>query len=436
MKKSIVTFAIFFLFATANYSQTMPPDADAKLWQKALTIHKKALIVDGHNDITSPMYDEDFSLASNSVGKYHLDGDPFHSDFSRIKQGNITGLFFSIYVSRTYAEKSPFGSMQRAMNLIDTVYREAEKNPDKMMIATSTADIRQAKKQGKIAALMGIEGGHAIEDSLFALRNFYRLGVRYMTLTHNNTNNWADACCDKDKDGNPVKPYGGLNDFGNEVVKEMNRLGMLVDLSHVSDDTMRDVLEIATAPVIYSHSSAREFSDHPRDVPDDILKLIPKNGGVVMINFYPAFLDQRYLDEDRARDKKLENELKDLAEKYKDNKQKFNEEKRKLYAANPIYVPSYTKIVDHIDHVKKIAGIDYVGIGSDYDGVPGLPTGMNGAEDLVLVTYEMLKRGYTEQEINKVLGENFMRAFAKAENVARISSRKISGEGSLKKLKN
>ncbi|MDQ3635201.1 MAG: dipeptidase [Acidobacteriota bacterium] len=436
MKKSIVTFAIFFLFATANYSQTMPPDADAKLWQKALTIHKKALIVDGHNDITSPMYDEDFSLASNSVGKYHLDGDPFHSDFSRIKQGNITGLFFSIYVSRTYAEKSPFGSMQRAMNLIDTVYREAEKNPDKMMIATSTADIRQAKKQGKIAALMGIEGGHAIEDSLFALRNFYRLGVRYMTLTHNNTNNWADACCDKDKDGNPVKPYGGLNDFGNEVVKEMNRLGMLVDLSHVSDDTMRDVLEIATAPVIYSHSSAREFSDHPRDVPDDILKLIPKNGGVVMINFYPAFLDQRYLDEDRARDKKLENELKELAEKYKDNKQKFNEEKRKLYAANPIYVPSYTKIVDHIDHVKKIAGIDYVGIGSDYDGVPGLPTGMNGAEDLVLVTYEMLKRGYTEQEINKVLGENFMRAFAKAENVAHISSRKISGKGSLKKLKN
>lgn len=436
MKKSIVTFAIFFLFATANFSQTMPKDADAKLWQKALTIHKKALIVDGHNDITSPMYDEDFSLASNSVGKYHLDGDPFHSDFSRIKQGNITGLFFSIYVSRTYAEKSPFGSMQRAMNLIDTVYREAEKNPDKMMIATSTADIRQAKKQGKIAALMGIEGGHAIEDSLFALRNFYRLGVRYMTLTHNNTNNWADACCDKDKDGNPVKPYGGLNEFGNEVVREMNRLGMLVDLSHVSDDTMRDVLEIATAPVIYSHSSAREFSDHPRDVPDDILKLIPKNGGVVMINFYPAFLDQRYLDEDRARDKKLENELKELAEKYKENKQKFNEEKRKLYAANPIYVPSYTKIVDHIDHVKKIAGIDYVGIGSDYDGVPGLPTGMKGAEDLVLVTYEMLKRGYTETEINKVLGENFMRAFAKAENVARISSRKISGEGSLKKLKN
>jgi membrane dipeptidase len=198
---------------------------------------------------------------------------------------------------------------------------------------------------------------------------------------------------------------------------------------------MRDVFEISTAPVIYSHSSAREFADHPRDVPDDILKLLPKNGGVIMINFYPGFLDQRYLDEDRARDKKLEKELRELEEQYKDDKQKYNEEKRKLYAANPIYVPSYTKIVDHIDHVKKVAGIDYIGIGSDYDGVPSLPTGMNGAEDLVLVTYEMLKRGYTETEIRKVLGENFMRAFSKAEDVAKINSRKISGDGSLEKMK-
>ncbi len=426
---------IVSLLSTNIFAQTMPKDADATLWQKALKIHKKALIVDGHNDITSPMYDEDFSLTANSLGKFHLDGDPFHSDFSRIKTGNITGLFFSIYVSRTYEEESPFGSMSRAMNLIDTVYREAEKNPDKMMIATSTKDIREAKKKGKIAALMGIEGGHAIENSLYGLRNFYRLGVRYMTLTHNNTNNWADACCDKDKDGKEVKPHGGLTDFGKEVVREMNRLGMLVDLSHVSDDTMRDVFEISTAPIIYSHSSARTFSDHPRDVPDDILKLLPKNGGVIMINFYPGFLDQRYLDEDRARDKKLETELKKSEENYKNDKQKYNEEKRKLYAANPIYVPSYTKIVDHIDHVKKIAGIDYVGIGSDFDGIPGLPTGMNGAEDLVLVTYEMLKRGYTEPEINKVLGENFMRAFAKAEDIAKVNSRKISGDGSLEKMK-
>lgn len=426
--------AILFALSISIIGQTMPEGADAALWKKALKIHNKAIIVDGHNDITSPMYDEDFSLTTNSLGKFHLDGDPFHTDFSRIKNGNITGLFFSIYVSRTFAEKDPKGSMRRAMDLIDTVYRETEKNPDKMMIATSTKDIREAKKKGKIAALMGIEGGHAIEDSLYSLRNFYRLGVRYMTLTHNNTNNWADACCDR-KDDKPYKPYGGLNDFGKEVVREMNRLGMLVDLSHVSDDTMRDVFEISTAPIIYSHSSAREFSDHARNVPDDILKLLPKNGGVIMINFYPAFLDQRYLDGDRARDKKLESELKALDEKYKNDRQMFYAEKRKLFAANPIYTPSYTKIVDHIDHVKKVAGIDYVGIGSDYDGVPGLPTGMSGAEDLVLVTYEMLKRGYTETEVRKVLGENFMRAFSKAEQVAKINSRKVSGDGSLMKMK-
>ena len=411
----------------------MPRDADPLIWQKALKIHRKALIVDGHNDITSPMFDDDFDLASNSLGKNHyVDGTPFHSDFSRLAMGNITGVFFSIYVSRTYAKDG--GSARRALDLIDTVYREAEKSPGRMMIATSTRDIREAKKRGKIAALMGIEGGHAIENSLFALRDFYRLGVRYMTLTHNNTNGWADACCDRSEDGKPFRPFGGLNDFGREVIREMNRLGMLVDLSHVSDDTMKDVLEISTAPVIYSHSSARKFSDHPRDVPDEMLKLTAKNGGVVMVNFYPAFLDQRYLDEDRARDVRLRTEIKELNEKYKDDQPGLNKEMRELYAANPIYVPSYTRIVDHVDHIRDVAGIDHVGIGSDFDGVPILPEGMNGAEDLVLVTYEMLRRGYSAKDINKVLGENFMRVFEKAEQVAGIGTRKISGSGSLKRL--
>ncbi|MEZ5425999.1 MAG: dipeptidase [Pyrinomonadaceae bacterium] len=434
MKIKILTAAVLLVFCHSVSSQTMPAGADPALWQKALKIHRKALIVDGHNDITSPMYDEDFDLTSNSVGKYHFDGTPFHTDFSRLQKGNITGVFFSIYVSRTFARDG--GSARRALDLIDTVYREAEKHPNRMMIATSTRDILQAKKRGKVAALMGIEGGHAIEDSLYALRDFYRLGVRYMTLTHNNTNNWADACCDRTEDGKEFKPYGGLNDFGREVIREMNRLGMLVDLAHVSDDTMRDVLEISTAPVIYSHSSARKFSDHPRDVPDDILKLVAGNGGVVMVNFYPGFLDQRYLDEDRARDKRLEKEIKEINEKYKDDQLKLNEEMRKLLAANPIYTPSYTRIVDHIDHIRDVAGIDYIGIGSDYDGVPLLPEGMNGAEDLPLVTYEMLRRGYSEKDILKILGGNFMRVFEKAEQVARTGSRKISGEGSLKKLKN
>ncbi|MCO6512636.1 MAG: dipeptidase [Aridibacter famidurans] len=425
MKKTFLYVSLLLLATTTVIGQTMPAGADPAIWQKALKLHKKALIVDGHNDVTTPMYDEGFDLTSNSVGKYHIEGTPFHTDFARLKAGNITGVFFSIYVSAEYATTG--GSMERAMNLIDTVYREAEKYPGKMMMATSTADIRKAKKEGKVAALMGIEGGHAIEDSLYALRNFYRLGVRYITLTHNNTNNWADACCDK-------KPHGGLSDFGKDVIREMNRLGMLVDISHVSDDTMRDVFEVSTAPVIYSHSSSRKFSDHPRNVPDDILRLLAKNGGVIMINFYPGFLDQRNLDEDAARAKKFEKELAEINEKFSDDPERQNAAVRELYAANPIYFPPYTRIVDHIDHVRDVAGIDVIGIGSDYDGVPWLPEGMNGAEDHVLVTYEMLRRGYSEEDVLKVLGGNFMRAFEKAEKVAKIGSRKISGEGIQQKL--
>lgn len=424
---ALLSLAFLSLTPLSINAQTMPKDADAKLWAQALKIHKKAIIVDGHNDITSPMVDEDFDLATNSVGKFHKDGDPFHTDLARLKASGITGNFFSIYVSSSYVRTG--GSMRRAMDLIDATYRETEKHSDLLTICTTAAEIRAAKKKGKICSLMGIEGGHAIEDSLYALRDFYRLGVRYMTLTHNNTNNWADACCDTSAGGNR---HGGLNDFGREVIKEMNRIGMLVDLSHVSDDTMNDVLEMSTAPVIYSHSSARVYSDHKRNVPDDILKRVAKNGGVVMINFYPAFIDQRFRDESAARSAKLKPQLDALAAQYKDDREGLNAAQRKLYAENPIYTPSYTKIVDHIEHVIKTAGIDYVGLGSDYDGIPLLPTGMEGMEDLVLVTYEMLKRGYNEKDIRKVLGENFLRAFAQAEKVA--GARKISGGGSQKKL--
>ncbi len=424
---------LLLLFPVSVFAQTMPKDADAKLWQKALKIHKSAIIVDGHNDIPSPMYAEDFTLTSNSLGKFHKDGDPFHTDFSRFDKSGITGEFFSIYVSGEFAKKG--GAARHALDLIDTVYREAENNSGKMSVCTTAAHIRQAKKDNKLCALMGIEGGHAIEDSLFALRDFYRLGVRYMTLTHNNTNNWADACCDhREGDDKFYQPYGGLNDFGREVVREMNRLGMLVDLSHVSDDTMRDAIEVSTSPVIFSHSTTRKFSAHPRTVPDDVLQMLKKNGGIVMINFYPAFLDQRYWDEDRARDKKLEKEIKAIEEKYKDDAEKLNAEKRKLIAENPIYTPTYERIVDHIDYIKNTIGIDYAGIGSDFDGVPLLPVGMDGMEDLALVTYEMLRRGYDETEIKKVLGENFMRVLEKNERNAKTNSGKISGNGSLKKV--
>ena len=424
--KKFTCLLLLFIFAVSSFAQTMPSGADKILWEKALKIHKKAIIVDGHNDIPSPMTDDNFDLATDSIGKYHLDGDPFHTDLNRFKLSGITGEFFSIYVSGDTLKTG--GAMRRAMDLIDATMREVEKHPNALVFCTTADDIRRAKKQKKVCALMGIEGGYAIENSLYALRNFYRLGIRYMTLTHNVTHDWAETHRDNGKGK-------GLTDFGKTVVREMNRLGMLVDISHVSDKTMSDVLDVSTAPIIASHSSARAVADHTRNVPDEILKRIPQNGGVIMVNFYPAFLDKKYNDDENARTARLKPQMDALREKYKDDQQAFNEAERKLLAENPIDIPSYTRIVDHIDHIKKVAGIDYVGIGSDFDGVPLLPKGMNGMEDLVLVTYEMLRRGYTEQEIRKVLGENFLRAFSKAEQVAKINTRQISGEGSLMKIK-
>jgi membrane dipeptidase len=415
IKTKIISFLVLCVFAGSTFPQKMPKDADAKLWAQALKIHKKAVIVDGHNDIPSPMVDEDFDLGTNSIGKFHQDSYPFHSDLNRFKQSGMTAEFLSIYVSESYATSG--GSARRALDLIDATYRQVEKYPDQLMLCTTASDIQSAKKQDKLCVFMGIEGGHAIEDSLYALHDFYRLGVRYMTLTHSNTNNWADACCSAAK-------HNGLSDFGKEVVKEMNRLGMLVDISHVSDDTMNDVLDISIAPVFFTHSSARKLSDHKRNLPDEILKRVTKNGGVVMINFYPLFLDQRYLDEFNSREQRLKTQIDALREQHNDKAI------QQLYAAHPIYLPSFTKIVDHIDYIKQVAGIDSIGIGSDFDGIPLLPEGMNGAEDLALVTYEMLRRGYSEKDILKVLGGNFMRAFEEAETVARIHSRKIS---SLKK---
>ncbi|HEY8562049.1 MAG TPA: dipeptidase [Pyrinomonadaceae bacterium] len=421
MKKYTALF-LLFVFSLSTHAQTMPAGADPKLWAQALKIHQKAIVIDGHNDITSPMVDEDFDLIADTVGKFHRDGDPFHTDLNRFKKSGITGEFFSIYVSGT--NKTP---MRRAMELIDATNREVEKHGDVLASCTTAEEIRRAKKQKKICALMGIEGGYAIENSLYALRNFYRLGIRYMTLTHNVSHDWADAHRGEAKNN-------GLSPFGKEVVKEMNRLGMLVDISHVSAKVMNDVLDVSTAPIIASHSGAYGVNPHTRNVPDDVLKRVAQNGGVIMINFYPSFLDERTNREENERAARLKAQTDALREQFKDNPDGYNEAERKLMAENPIFIAPYARIVDHIDHIKRVAGIDFVGIGSDYDGVPFLPAGMNGMEDLALVTYEMLRRGYTEAEIRKVLGENFLRAFSKAETVARAGARGISAGGSLMKI--
>lgn len=419
----IAAFIALLSFSSLAFAQTMPAGADPALWAKALKIHKKAIIVDGHNDITGPMVDADFNLGDSSVGKLQPSGDPMHTDIVRLKAGGLTGEFMSIYVGGdTWKEGR---AMVRAMELIDATNREVERHPGDLVSCTTADQIRRAKKAGKICLLMGIEGGYAIDNSLYALRNFYRLGVRYMTLTHNVAHDWADAHRD-------IK-HNGLTDFGKEVVREMNRLGMLVDISHVSEKVMSDVLDIARAPVIASHSGARGVNDHTRNVSDAILKRLPQNGGVIMVVFYPSFLDERTNREENERSARLKPQIDAIREQYKNDRDAMNKAIADLEERNPIYLADYKRIVDHIDHIRKVAGIDHVGLGSDFDGVPFLPTPMKGTEDLPLITYEMLRRGYTEQEIRKVLGENFLRAFAQAEKVA--GNRQISAGGSLMKLK-
>jgi membrane dipeptidase len=406
--------------SVASQSSTQPaqPARDERLWQKALKIHRSAIVVDTHNDITTMMIDDRYDLGTSSVGKYH-------TDLARMKEGGLTAEFFSVFVDKKFVKEG--GSARRALDQIDLVYRAAERYPKDIMMATTAADIRRAKKEGKIAALMGIEGGHAIENSLMALRDFYRLGVRYMTLTHNNTNDWADSSRDEAK-------HNGLTDFGKEVVREMNRMGMLVDVSHVSDKTMSDALDVSTAPIIASHSSARALSNHPRNIPDDLLRRIAKNGGVVMVNFYPVFIDQKALDADKARDVRLKPQLDALDAQFKDDPKRLADERQKLMDANPLPPTPLSIVIDHIDHIAKVAGIDHVGIGSDFDGVPSLPEGMKDISQLPNITYELLRRGYSEKDIRKILGENFLRAFAEAERVARASSRNLSGEGSQRRL--
>ena len=407
--------------APSKPAQTQGPQLSAReaaLWRRAMAIHRSSIVVDTHNDILSMMTDDNYDLGVSSVGKYH-------TDLARMKQGGVTAEFFSVYVDRKYATEG--GSARRALDMIDYVYRAVERHPRQLMFATSTADIRRAKAQGKIAALMGIEGGHAIEDSLMALRDFHRLGVRYMTLTHNNTNNWADSCCDAAK-------HNGLSDFGKEVVREMNRIGMLVDVSHVSDKTMSDVMDISTAPVIASHSSARALGDRPRNIPDDLLRRFAKNGGVVMVNFFPAFIDKNVIEASKARAERLKPQLDDLAKKYKDDPKRLEEERDKLFAANPLPATPLSVLIDHFDHIAKVAGVDHVGIGSDFDGVSSLPVGMEDISKLPSITFELLKRGYSERDVRKILGGNFMRAFAQAERVAR-RSKTISGDGSIRRIK-
>jgi membrane dipeptidase len=360
--------------------EAQPITDDAKLRERAAKLHREAIVIDTHNDVTSPITDEGFDLgARDTSGK-------IQTDIPRMKEGGLDAEFFAIYVSSKYAKEG--GAARRALDMIDGVYEQARRHPGSLEMAFTSDDIRRIHRSGRVAALMGIEGGHAIEDSLSTLRQFYRLGVRYMTLTHTNTNNWADSAGGIN---NPAeKRHGGLSDFGREVVREMNRMGMMVDISHVSDETFQDVIETSQAPVIASHSSCRALTNVPRNMTDDMLRALARNRGVVMINFYNGFINTEYAKPGAP------------------------------YPTKPADKATMEMLIQHFEHAIKVAGIDHVGIGSDFDGIDGLaPTGMEDVSKLPVIAYELLKRGYSDADVKKVLGENLLRVMSEVESVAR-----------------
>jgi membrane dipeptidase len=377
---------------------------DAKLRERAMKLHREAIVIDTHNDITSAITNDGFDMgAKDTSGKNQ-------TDIPRMKEGGLDADFFAIYVAASYARNG--GSARRALDMIDGVYEQARRHPESLEMAFTSDDIRRIHKKGKIASLMGIEGGHAIEDSLSALRLFYRLGVRYMTLTHTNTNNWADSSGDVN---NPnVKHHNGLTDFGREVVREMNRLGMMVDISHVSDKTFWDAIETSQAPVIASHSSARALTDVPRNMTDDMLKAVAKKGGIVMVNFGKSFVNTKYVKPSPETLAKMD----EIRNQYSGDLRTMREKLRELQGPAP-RVP-LDMLIEHFVHIAKVAGVDHVGIGSDFDGVGGqLPEGMEDISKLPAITYELLKRGYSDADVKKVLGENFLRTMAEVERVAK-----------------
>jgi membrane dipeptidase len=413
-------FACFLLVSTAAFAQQHPhkkaataaPAARQKA-DPAAAIHQSALIVDTHADTPQRFLDENFDLGENTpVSSGHI-------DLEKIKQGNLGAEFFSIWVEPEF--KGHYA--KRAMDLIDSVYQQAARHPDKVSMAFTADDIMRAHEQHKFAALMGIEGGHAIENDIRLLRDFYRLGVRYMTLTWSNTNEWADSSGDV-QDPN-VRHHNGMTDFGKDVVREMNRLGMIVDISHVSDATFYQALLVSQAPVIASHSSSRELTNQPRNMTDDMLRAMTNNGGVVMVNFYSAFIDENYRkassDPEKIKQRDAEVEAYKKAHAHPDGSPVTYDEyaplEKKWAAQFPR--PPLKSLIDHIDHIAKVAGIDHVGLGSDFDGVTSLPDGIDSAADLPKITQALLQRGYTREQIHKILGGNFLRVMREVEATAK-----------------
>ncbi len=382
-----------FMVACSN---DQPSEEDLEHAKRILT---EVPLIDGHNDL--PWTIRNLEGTPMDVEAYDLRlRTPHDTDIERLRQGLVGAQFWSVFIPGEIKEQ---GYAKVQLEQIDIARRVIEKYPDVFELALTAYDIESAFARGKIASLLGMEGGHAIENSLGALRSFYRLGVRYMTLTHNVTLDWADAVMDEPK-------HDGLTEFGKEVVREMNRLGMLVDLSHVTPEVMSDALEVSEAPVMFSHSSAFALTDHPRNVPDEILAKMPENGGVVMVTFIPSFVSQ---------------EVKDWAEPMQALLQgvafddEFHRIKNEYTAANqPKPTATLQHVADHIEHVRDVAGVDHVGIGSDYWGSGDMPEGLEDVSRFPYLFAELIKRGWTDEDLKKLAGGNLLRVLQRAETVA------------------
>jgi membrane dipeptidase len=388
-------------------SGSTPAQPASELIEKAKSILREVPLIDGHNDMPYQFY----KRVANHLEKIDLRDTTaltpkMHTDLTRLRQGALGGQFWSVYV-----EQKDFpgdAAVTATFNQIDMMRRIVARYPESLELASTADDIVRIHRQGKVASMAGVEGGHSIGNSLGVLRQFYTLGTRYMTLTHSNRNDWADSATDEAK-------HGGLTRFGEEVVREMNRLGMLVDLSHVAPDTMRDALNVTEAPVIFSHSATLALVDHPRNVPDEVLAMLPKNGGVVMVTFVPSFVNQKVRNFYADR-KAVEERLKYI---HSGDPARATREFEAWKAANPQPPATLADVADHIDHVRKIAGIDHIGIGSDFDGIETAPQGLDGVEDYPLLLAELLRRGYSADDLRKIAGLNVLRVMRQAEAVAK-----------------
>jgi len=368
-------------------------------------VHASAILIDTHNDVTSA------TVAGLDIGKPNTD---HMTDLARMKAGGMGAQFFAVYVAASYVNGNH--AANRTLQMIDTVRHDIiEKYPNDFVFATTAAGIRRAHRQHKIAALLGIEGGHAIEDSLRLLRRYYDEGVRYMTLTHSNSNHWADSS------GDDNKPNNGLSPFGKEVVLEMNRLGMIVDISHVSDQTFWDALETSKAPIFASHSSCRAIAPVPRNMTDDMIRALAKKGGVVQINFSCDFLNPDVAKAEAQFEDKLRPLRDRLIAKYANDPNGLRaamREARSQLGAPPEQRATLDDVVRHIDHVVELAGVDAVGLGSDLDGISCAPEGLDSVDKWPNLTRALLQEGYTAAEIRKIYGENTLRLMTAVERTA------------------